>query len=317
MRVLFMGTPAFAVPTLRALAEAHHVVAVVTRPDKGRGRGRRTAFSEVKEWALGAGIPVEQPRTLRDAEVQSHLASYGADVFVVAAYGLILPSEILDMPPRGCINVHASLLPRHRGAAPVAWAILCGDEQTGVTTMLMDEGLDTGPMLLRRDVALGPRDTTGEVTEKLAEIGAGLLVETLAGLESGSFVPQPQPQDGVTLAPSLKKADGAVDWREDAVAVDRRIRAMQPWPGSFTFRGDERLVVWEARPCDVASVDPVVSNEPGAVIRVGAEGIRVACGRHAVDIVSLQRAGGRRQTAAEFLRGRPMEVGERLGPEAG
>ncbi len=312
-----MGTPAFAVPTLRALAEAHHVVAVVTRPDKGRGRGRRTAFSEVKEWALGAGIPVEQPHTLRDAEVQSHLVSYGADVFVVAAYGLILPSEILDMPPRGCINVHASLLPRHRGAAPVAWAILCGDEQTGITTMLMDEGLDTGPMLLRRDRALGPRDTTGEVTEKLADIGAELLVETLAGLESGSVVPQPQPQDGVTLAPSLKKADGAIDWREDAVAVDRRIRAMQPWPGSFTFRGDERLVVWEARPCDVASVDPVASTEPGAVIRVGAEGIRVACGRHAVDIVALQRAGGRRQTAAEFLRGRPIEVGERLGPESG
>ncbi len=324
-----MGTPAFAVPTLRRLAERHDVVAVVTRPDKGRGRGRRTAFSEVKEWAAEAGLAIEQPKTLRDADVQARLAAYGADVFVVAAFGLILPKEVLEMPPLGCVNVHASLLPRHRGAAPVAWAILAGDEQTGITTMLMDEGLDTGPMLLRRSLPLEARATAGEVTETLASIGADLLIETLATLESGELAPQPQPAEGATLAPSLKKADGAIDWSADATAVDRRVRALQPWPGSFTFRlhGGDRLVVWEVSPVGHPSADPPSDDppsdhapsdhSPGTVIQVGADSFRVACGQGAVDVLSLQRAGSRRQSAAEFLRGNRVEVGERLGDEGG
>ena len=172
MRVLFMGTPVFALPTLSAVASLHEIAAVVTRPDKRRGRGQQAAYSAVKEWADRAGLPIEQPTTLRDPKVQARLAGYGVDVVVVAAYGLILPKEILEMPPLGCVNVHASLLPRHRGAAPIAWSILKGDIQTGITTMLMDEGLDTGPMLLRRTLNLKPRDTTPEVTEKLASIGA-------------------------------------------------------------------------------------------------------------------------------------------------
>lgn len=310
LRVLFMGTPAFAVPTLRAVASHFDLVAVVTRPDKGRGRGRKTAFSAVKEWALEAGVAVEQPATLRDAGVQARLAAYRPDVIVVVAYGLILPREVLDIPPMGCVNVHGSLLPRHRGAAPIAWAILQADEETGVTTMLMDEGLDTGPMLLRHSLPLHPEDTTEGVAARLAEIGARLLVETLEGLRNDSIVAQPQPGDGTTLAPSFKKADGAVDWRAPAVAIDRQVRALQPWPGTFTFCSGERLVLWSVRP----RVDDA-GRAPGTVVEVvevGDGGIVVACGEGTLEIVSLQRSGGRRQSAAEFLRGRPVDVGERF-----
>jgi len=309
-----MGTPAFAVPTLRAVAASHDVAAVVTRPDKGRGRGRRTSFSAVKEWAVEAGLPVEQPSTLRDAEVQGRLAAYGADLIVVVAYGLILPPEILETPPLGCVNVHASLLPRHRGAAPIAWAILESDAHTGITTMLMDEGLDTGPMLLRRPIDLGPHDATPAVAEKLAVVGAELLVETLEKLQAGGLFAEPQPEDGVTLAPSFKKEDGALDWRLPAAAIDARVRALQPWPGTFTFRGDERLALWRVEPLPEGGSH----NDPaGTVLRVGETAVRVACAAgEAVEVVELQRSGGRRQATADFLRGRPIEVGERWGPDS-
>jgi methionyl-tRNA formyltransferase len=312
LRVLFMGTPAFAVPTLAAVSSAFEVVAVVTQPDKRRGRGRKASFSAVKEWALAAGLPVEQPTTLRDAEAQAQLRSYAADVIVVVAYGLILPPGILGMPPLGCVNVHGSLLPRHRGAAPIAWAILGGDEETGVTTMMMDEGLDTGPMLLHRSIPLQPEDTTESLTPRLAALGAALLVETLEGLARGVLTAQPQPAEGVTLAPSFKKQDGAIDWTVSAAAVARRVRALQPWPGSFTFWKDERLTLWQVRRCAAESPAP-----PGTVVAVGDDGIRVACGEDAVQVIELQRSGGRRQPAAEFLRGRPIEVGERFAPQQG
>jgi methionyl-tRNA formyltransferase len=304
-----MGTPAFAVPTLAAVQGSFDVVAVATRPDKGRGRGRAKSYSEVKERALAAGLPVEQPATLRDAEVQERLAAYEPDVIVVAAYGLILPAEVLGMPPMGCVNVHASLLPRHRGAAPIAWAILRGDEKTGITTMLMDEGLDTGPMLLRRSIPLSGDDTTESLTPRLAAIGAELLVETLEGMRDGTITPRPQPEQGVTLAPSFKKQDGAVDWHAAAVAIDRQVRALQPWPGTFTFRDDERLLLWRVRAHEVEASEP-----PGTVLAVSDDAIRVACGRGTLDILELQRAGGRRQPAADYLRGRPLAAGERLAP---
>jgi methionyl-tRNA formyltransferase len=307
-----MGTPAFAVPTLASLAREFDVVGVVTRPDKRRGRGRKTAFSEVKQWARAAGLPIEQPRTLRDPDVQKQLAGYRADVVVVAAFGLILPPEVLQMPPMGCVNVHASLLPRHRGAAPIAWAILAGDDETGITTMQMDEGLDTGPMLLRRVLPLGDNDTTASLTPRLAEMGADLLIETLCGLRDGTIVPEPQPE-GATLAPSFKKGDGLIDWSADAVAVDRQVRALQPWPGTFTFRDGERLAVW--RVCPIA--DAAAGAAPGTVVAVSDDGIRVACADGAVDILELQRPGGRRQPVAEFLRGRPVAVGERFTPDEG
>lgn len=307
-----MGTPQFAVPSLAAVAEAFDVVGVVTRPDARSGRGRKEAVSEVKEWALDAGLPVVQPATLRDAQVQARLASYRPDVIAVAAYGLILPPAVLELPPLGCVNVHASLLPRHRGAAPVAWAILAGDDETGVTTMLMDEGLDTGDMLLERSLPLTADDTTATVTPRLAALGGALLVETLEGLQEGSIEPRPQDDAQATLAPSFRKEDGAVDWDSEAVAIARQVRALQPWPVAFTFRGKERLALWGARAHAVSS-----GATPGTVIAAGDEGIRVVCGGGALDILELQRAGGRRQTAAEFLRGRPVAVGERLGPRAG
>jgi methionyl-tRNA formyltransferase len=314
MRVLFMGTPVFALPTLSAVASLHEIAAVVTRPDKRRGRGQQAAYSAVKEWADRAGLPIEQPTTLRDPKVQARLAGYGVDVVVVAAYGLILPKEILEMPPLGCVNVHASLLPRHRGAAPIAWSILKGDIQTGITTMLMDEGLDTGPMLLRRTLNLKPRDTTPEVTEKLASIGAEVLVETLGVLDSGNVNVEPQPEEGVTLAPSFKKEDGALDWNQPASSIDARVRALQPWPGTFTFRGDERLLLWRVE----ASTEGGSQNaQPGTVLMVGETVIRVACSAgHAVDVLELQRSGGRRQSTAEFLRGRLVAVGERWSQES-
>jgi methionyl-tRNA formyltransferase len=266
----------------------------------------------VKEWAVEAGLPIEQPTTLRDTEVQARLAGYGADVIVVVAYGLILPAEILQTPPLGCVNVHASLLPRHRGAAPIAWAILQGDAQTGVTTMLMDEGLDTGPTLLRRALDLAPRDTTPEVTEKLAALGAELLIETLGGLEAGNLVPASQPQDGVTLAPSFKKDDGALDWGRSATAIDARVRALQPWPGSFTFRWDERLTLWRVEPIPKGGSH---TAPPGAVLAVGKAAVRVACAPgEAVEVFEMQRSGGRRQATADFLRGRPVAIGEQWGP---
>ena len=309
-----MGTPAFAVPTLSAVASSHDVVAVVTRPDKRRGRGQQKSFSAVKKWAVEADVAVQQPTTLRDADVQARLAGYGAEVIVVVAYGLILPPEILAMPPLGCINVHASLLPRHRGAAPIAWAILEGDAETGVTTMQMDEGLDTGPMLLRRAVDLAADDTTPVVAEKLAAIGASLLGETLAALESGDLSVAPQPSDGVTLAPGFTKQDGALDWDRPASVIDARVRALQPWPGTFTFRAAERLALWRVEPLPGAGT---ADAAPGTVLQVDDASILVSCAAgEAVRVTELQRAGGRRQGANEFLRGRPVEIGEQWGPES-
>jgi len=310
-----MGTPAFAVPTLRALASEHEVVAVATQPDRRKGRGQRTAYSRVKEWALGAGAAVEQPQTLRSPESQQALAAHGADVFVVAAYGLILPAEVLRIPPQGCINVHASLLPRHRGAAPIARAILEGDTETGITTMLMDEGLDTGPMLLERAIPIGPRETAPELTERLAEVGAELILETLRELEAGRIQPRPQDNTRATLAPSFKKEAGSIDWRRAPVEIDRQVRALQPWPRAFTFWRGERLTLWQTEPL---GLDDEAAAEPGTVVRADVDGIRVACGAgELLRIDELQRPGARRQPAVEFIHGRPLPRGERFGQEAG
>jgi methionyl-tRNA formyltransferase len=305
-----MGTPVFALPSLRALAARHQLVGVVTRPDKARGRGRQRGHSAVKEWALDAGVPIEQPPSLRHGAARDALAGYRPEAIVVVAYGLILPPEVLALPPHGCINVHASLLPRHRGAAPIAWAILAGDEETGVTTMLMDEGLDTGDILRQRAVPIGRRETAIDLGERLARVGAELIVETLEGLEAGSLAPRPQDDERATLAPSFTKADGGIDWRRSAVDIDRRVRALQPWPGSFTHWRRERLSLWEVEPDAAAGAGQALA---GTVIDAGDHGIRVACGDGSVlRIVELQRAGGRRQPAAEFLRGHDLAAGDRL-----
>jgi methionyl-tRNA formyltransferase len=305
-----MGTPAFALPSLRALAARHQLVGVVTRPDKARGRGRQRGLSAVKEWSLDAGVPIEQPPSLRHDDAREALAGYRPEAIVVVAYGLILPPEVLALPPHGCINVHASLLPRHRGAAPIAWAILAGDEETGITTMLMDQGLDTGDILRQRAVPIGRRETATDLAERLAALGAEMIVETLEGLETGSLAPRPQDDERATLAPSFTKADGAIDWRRSAVDIDRRVRALQPWPGSFTHWRGGRLSLWEV---ESEAAAPAGQAAAGTVIDAGDQGIRVACGDGSVlRIVELQRAGGRRQPAAEFLRGHDLAAGDRL-----
>ena len=304
-----MGTPAFAVPALEALASTHEVAAVVTRPDRRRGRGRTTACSAVKGWALEAGVRVEQPATLRTAAARQSLAAHLPEVIVVVAYGLILPPEVLELPARGCINVHASLLPRHRGAAPVAWSILSGDSETGVTTMLMDEGLDTGPILLQSRLPIAAEDTGETLALRIAAAGAELLLETLEGLETGVVISRPQDDARATSAPSFTKQDGELDWSRPADELDRRVRGLQPWPGTFTFLEDERIGVWRVRAHTGAATDAV----PGRVQRVTDEALWVACGNgDLLEIVELQRAGGRRQSAAEFLRGRRVAEGSRF-----
>ena len=319
MRVLFLGTPEFSVPTLEAVAARHQIVAVGTRPDKPRGRGRQVTASPVKEWALRHGLPVQQPPTLRSPEAQEQLASTSPEVIVVVAYGLILPAEVLSIPSRGCINVHASLLPRHRGAAPVAWAILSGDEVSGVTTILMDEGLDTGPILLQKEDTLDPRDTTPQVAARFAHLGAELLVETLDLWEAGDLEPAPQDNETATLAPSFKKQDGEIDWSQAAAQIDRQVRALQPWPGTFTFVRGQRLRIWAAEVRSSGGEDltaGVSALGPGSVVGSGPRGLFVVCGGGEVlQIEEVQLAGRKRQAVDDFLRGNVLAVGTRLGSE--
>lgn len=232
-RIVFMGSPEFALPSLRALARAHNVVGVVTQPDRASGRGRAVKQPPVKMLALELGIPIIQPEKLRQPEAMEQLRAWNPDLIVVAAFGQILKPEALDLPRYGCINVHASLLPRWRGAAPINAAILAGDEETGVTIMKMDQGLDTGPMLAKRSIRLARDDTAGSVSETLSRLGADLLIETLADYLSGKIVPAPQPVEDATYAPMLKKEDGRLDFTRPAEELERRVRAMNPWPGAF------------------------------------------------------------------------------------
>jgi len=316
MRVLFLGTPEFSVPTLEAVAGRHEIVAVATRPDKPRGRGQHVMASPVKEWALRHGIPVQQPPTLRSPEAQEQLASTSPEAIVVVAYGLILPVEVLSMPARGCINVHASLLPRHRGAAPIAWALLAGDRISGVTTMLMDEGLDTGPILMRKEAPLDRRDTTPEVAARFARLGADLLVETLDLWEAGALQPTPQDDTAATLAPSFKKQDGEIDWSQTAVQIDRQVRALQPWPGTYTFVRGQRLRVWAADLKSPEGGDMTGGAAAGTAVGSGPDGLFVACGGGEVlRIEEVQLAGRKRQAVGDFLRGNELAVGTRLGRE--
>ena len=311
-----MGTPAFALPALEAITSHHRLLGVVTRPDRRRGRGQRVSAPEVKHWAVSHGVSVEQPATLREPEAQERLASYRPDVIVVVAYGLILPPAVLAIPSRGCINLHASLLPRHRGAAPVAWAILEGDRETGVTTMLMDEGMDTGPILMQAKESIGPRDTTPALAERLARKGADLLAETLESWSVGEPAAEPQDDNAATLAPRFSKDDGEVDWQLPATAIDRRVRALQPWPGVFTFVGHARLRLWSVLPHSPAP--EFDAGRAGRILRCDADGIWVRCGaRQVVQITELQPAGGTRQAAVEYLRGHDLPVGTRLGKAAG
>ncbi|HEX8757522.1 MAG TPA: methionyl-tRNA formyltransferase [Steroidobacteraceae bacterium] len=316
MRVAFAGTPEFAVPTLLSLMDSpHQLVGILTQPDRPRGRGQRLSPSPVKA-AAGASVPLAQPPSLRSAEDRAQLAAWRPDVLVVVAYGLILPREVLQIPRLGCVNVHASLLPRWRGAAPIERAILAGDETTGVTIMLMDEGLDTGPALLQRPLAIDPADTGASLREKLAVLGAPLLLEALRGLENGTLRPRPQPADGVTYARKLQKREAPVDWRRSAAEIERQVRALQPWPVAETSRPDpraavpERLLIHEARVAPVTGspgAEPSPAVPPGTIVETDASHhsgyIRVQCGNGRLDLLTLQRPGGQRLAASVFTRG--------------
>jgi methionyl-tRNA formyltransferase len=303
MRLIFAGTPAFAAVALQALVAAgHDIVLVLTQPDRPAGRGLKLVPSEVKKTAQQHGLRLEQPLTLKSPEAQALVADASADAMIVAAYGLILPKAVLAMPRLGCINIHASLLPRWRGAAPIQRAILAGDAETGITVMQMDEGLDTGDMLAKRAIAIGADETAGELHDRLAALGARLMVEALQDL------PAPVKQDAAlaTYAAKITKEEAAIDWTADAARIARAVRAYNPFPGATTMLNGERTKIWRARAA------PGV-GEPGAVCASAPGTLFVACGKDALHVLELQRAGGKNLPAAAFLAGNPLPAGARFG----
>lgn len=305
MKVAFAGTPEFAAAALEAnLAAGFDVPLVLTQPDRPAGRGMQLQPSPVKRVALAAGIPVHQPEKLRTPEQQAPLAEVQADVLVVAAYGIILPQAVLDLPRHGCLNIHASLLPRWRGAAPIHRAIQAGDAETGITIMQMDAGLDTGPMLLSRAESIHADDTTGSLHERLAQLGAEMIVEALRALPGG-LTATPQPADGVTYAAKIGKAEANVDWSRPAAEIERAIRAFNPFPGAVATLQQTPVKLWRARAIDA-------SGTPGEVLLAEGAGVIVACGEGALCITELQRPGGKRLPAADFLRGMPIAAGSRF-----
>lgn len=309
MRLVFAGTPDFAATILTTLvSRGHSITLVLTQPDRPSGRGLRSVASAVKQAAQGAGLAVRQPATLKDAGLQSELAAVPADAWIVAAYGLILPKAILEAPPYGCINVHASLLPRWRGAAPIQRAIMAGDAETGVSIMRMDEGLDTGPVYLNRVVAIGAEENAGSLHDRLAIAGADALCEVLEALARDAIAPVPQPADGACYAPKLTRADTEIDWTASAQDIARRVRALDPTPGAATMLGGHALKIWRA----VAGASSAPAA-PGEVLETGDRGLIVRCGQGALAIVELQRAGARRMPITEFLRGVKVPAGTRLG----
>ncbi|ENO91041.1 MULTISPECIES: methionyl-tRNA formyltransferase [unclassified Thauera] len=310
LRVAFAGTPEFAACALEAILEAGYTVPLVlTQPDRPAGRGMKLTPSAVKQLALARGIEVDQPERLRTDEQRARLSACAPDVLVVAAYGLILPKAVLDMPRLGCLNIHASLLPRWRGAAPIHRAIEAGDAATGITIMQMDEGLDTGAMLLERSTPILPRDTTATLHDRLAALGGECIVAALAALQRGELVARPQPAEGVTYAAKIGRAEANIDWTRPAADIERATRAFDPFPGAASSLRDTVVKCWSAE------VVPG-RGEPGTVIAAGDDGITVACGRDALRCTVLQRPGSKRLPAAEFLRGFPVSVGERFATVA-
>jgi methionyl-tRNA formyltransferase len=305
LRLAFMGTPDFAVPILAALVEAgHEIAAVYCQPPRPSGRGHRTQPSPVQEFAASRGLPVRHPVSLRTAEAQGEFAALALDAAVVAAYGLILPPPILAAPRLGCINVHASLLPRWRGAAPIQRAILAGDAVTGVTIMQMDEGLDTGAMLLAESVPIGPKTTAGALHDTLAALGSRLVVEPLAGLAAGTLRPRPQPEAGVTYAAKLRRDEGRLDWRRPAIELERAVRALNPWPGTWFEIAGERIKILAA--------DLVPESSGAAPGTVLGDRLAIACAEGALRPTLLQRAGRGAVDLEAFLRGFPVSAGEIL-----
>lgn len=309
MKLVFLGTPEFAVPTLEACAAAgHELLAVYTQPDRPKGRGQSLAAPPVKQAALRLGLDVRQPLKVRAPEVVAELAALNAAAMVVVGYGQIIPQSIIDLPPLGIINVHASLLPRYRGAAPIQWAIASGETRTGVTTMMINAGLDTGDMLLKAETAIGPEETALDLAPRLARMGADLLIETLAGLAAGAIQRIPQNHAEATLAPILKREDGLVDWTAPAAQIHNRARGFLPWPGAWTtFRG-QRFQIWRCRRTPIET-----SALPGVLFSEGRR-LLAACGAGEVlELDEVQVEGRKRVSAADFLNGFRLEPGETLG----
>jgi methionyl-tRNA formyltransferase len=308
-KIVFFGTPSFSLPTLEALVRSgDEVVAVVTQPDRERGRGRKVLPPPVKEVALRHGIEIFQPETMKDFAFQAALRNLEPDLFVVVAYGRILPKSVLAIPARGAVNVHASLLPRYRGASPIAWAILRGERETGVTTMLMDEGMDTGPILLQRKIPIEERETAETLHDKLASLGAELLIETLEKMKRGAITPLAQDTSQATYAPPLAKEDGEIDWTKEAREIDRKVRAFSPWPGAFTRWKGQLIKV-----CRGSVGKRSQQAMPGTVVWVGSDFIEVATSKDAYRIEEVQMEGKRRMSVREFLCGHPIPVGTVLG----
>ena len=311
MKLAFAGTPEFAAVILDALARSRHSIeAVFTRPDARAGRGKRVVESPVKRCASAAGIPVHQPRTMRTPDAAEALAALDLDALVVAAYGFLLPASVLAVPRLRCINVHASVLPRWRGAAPVHHAILAGDSRTGVSIMQMDLGLDTGPLLCTRNCEIAGDDTTGSLTDRLAELGATVLVDTLHALESGAVEARPQNDGCATSAPKVSKSQASIDWERPAAHIERMVRAFDPWPVAHAWLPAEdtpALRIWRAEVEDSGSTRP-----PGTVLRCDEGGVLVATAHDALNITELQPPGARRMSAAEFVRGRRLTAGTRF-----
>ena len=301
-----MGTPDFSVGTLEALVEAgHEVCLVVTQPDKPKGRGKEMQYTPVKEAALKHGIEVYQPRRIREAECVEKLRQYNADIMVVIAFGQIIPKEILEMVPYGCVNVHASLLPKYRGAAPIQWSIIDGEAVTGVTTMQMDEGLDTGDMLLKTEVPITAEETGESLHDKLARAGAALCVETLAKLQEGSIVPEKQGESPTAYAKMLDKKLGNIDWTKSAVEIERLVRGLNSWPSAYTYWNKKVVKIWKASVTDENSNEQV-----GTVVKVEKDGFYVQTGNGILKVLELQIPGKKRMDAGAFLRGYTIEPGE-------
>jgi len=309
MRIIFMGTPEAAVPSLaRLLQDGHDIAAVWTQPDKPAGRGDRMHSPSIKNFALAHGLTVEQPQKIKTDEAKDLFASYDADVAVVVAYGRILPREFLRAPRRGCINVHFSLLPLYRGAAPANWAIVNGEKKTGVTTMFIEEELDSGPILLQRETLIGETDTTPELMQRLAIMGADLLSETLAQLDA--ITPRPQHNRDATFAPLLRKTDGAIDWSNPAATLERCVRGFQPWPNAYTRHNSQRLIIWRASVAETAPSGAL----PGEIVIAHGDDLVVKCGAEtALRVIEVQPEARRRMSVRDFLNGAHLKIGDRFG----
>lgn len=307
MKLIFAGTPDFALGALSALLASRHALALVlTQPDRPSGRGLKPHPSPVKRFALDHGIPIAQPTSLKEAQAHNTLCGAGADLMVVVAYGLILPPSALAIPRLGAINIHASLLPRWRGAAPIQRALLAGDRETGVSIMQMEAGLDTGPLLLSESIPIRDEDNARTLHDRLADLGARLVLQALDDLERSAAVPKQQPAEGVTYAAKVDRAEARIDWTRPALEIWRKVRAFNPHPGAVSRLRDEDLKIWQGVPVPHSGI-------PGTVIEAESRGIVVACGEGSLRIEALQRAGGRRLSPKEFLRGHPLVLGERLG----